>query len=505
MKVTLISPYLDVIALGIRGISSFLKKHGYQCELIFLPDHEALLRDQPQFERAYPQSLVDDVVEACSESQIVGVSVMSNYFDRSVQLSEAIRRNLGIPVIWGGIHPTVLPEDSLNHCDIVCVGEGEYPMLNLVRAMEQKRDYWQVRGLWFKKDGKVIKNALEPLILDLDSLPFQDFDYRDHYTVTKDGMHLVRMDYAKQKELFVNGLRLGKGLCFYQTMTTRGCPHACSYCCNWAFRKLFPGQKVLRRRSTENVMQELEQVKEKMSYIELIAFSDDSLTAVPGNELREFCEEYKKRIGLPFFCLVSPPTVTEEKVEYLVDAGMHCIEMGIQSGSERTNRLYNRAITNEQVLKAARILNRYADRIFPPIYDVILDNPYETREDVLKTIRLLLELPRPYVIQFFSLTFYPGTVLWEKGKQDGLITDEVNMVYRKYYHAFEKSYLNFLVLACHNRFPIPLLRLLSNRLVATVLDQRWLGWFWQLVYRALVALRRMLSGGKKPHLPAKTS
>ena len=492
MKVTLISPYLDVIALGIRGISSFLKAHGHECELIFLPDHEALLKDEPHFEKRYPESLMHDVVQACSHSQIVGVSVMSNYFDRAVQITRAVKEGLNVPVVWGGIHPTVIPEDCLNYCDIVCVGEGEYPMLNLVRAMERNAEVRAIKGLWFKGDGKTVKNELEPLILDLDSLPFQDFDYKDHYTIADGGERLVRMDYEIQKSLFVKGLRLGKGLCFYQTMTTRGCPHACSYCCNYAFRRLFPGQKVLRRRSDENVMQELEQVKEKMPYIELIAFSDDSMTAVPELVMKGFCEEYKRRIDMPFFALVSPPTLSEKKCEYLVDAGMHVVEMGIQSGSECTNRMYRRSISNEQVVRAANILNQHKDRIHPPVYDVILDNPYETRLDVLKTVKLLLELPHPFIIQFFSLTLYPGTELWYKARKDGLIENAVRQVYRKYYHAYDKSFVNFLVLGIHNRFPKPLMRLLSKPSVAAVLDSKPLRPLWKAAYRVLAGAKRLL-------------
>ena len=239
-------------------------------------------------------------------------------------------------------------------------------------------------------------------------------------------------------------------------------------------------------------MRELEIVKEKMPYIELIAFSDDSMTAVSEQVMREFCEEYKRRIDMPFFVLVSPPTVSEKKCEYLVDAGMHLVEMGIQSGSDCTNRMYRRSISNEQVVRAANILNRHKDRIFPPVYDVILDNPYESRADMLKTIRLLLQLPHPYIIQFFSLTFYPGTELWDRARKDGIIEDAVENVYRKYYHDFNKSFLNFLVLAIHNRFPKPLVQLLSNSSVAAVLDSKPLRPLWKLAYKLLAGLKRIL-------------
>jgi len=122
MKVTLISPYLDTIAQGLRCLSSFIKSKGYECEMIFLPDYKALLSYDPQFGRPYEQSLMDDVVQTCSASDVIGICVMSNFFDRAVQLSENLRKNIEAPLIWGGIHPTVRPEDSLNYCDIVCIG-----------------------------------------------------------------------------------------------------------------------------------------------------------------------------------------------------------------------------------------------------------------------------------------------------------------------------------------------------------------------------------------------
>ena len=190
MKVTLISPYLDAMALGLRGLSSFLKEQGVECEMIFLPDYKSLLRDEPDFVKRFPDSLLDDVVHACAESDLVGISLMSNYFDRGLYLTRAIKSALKVPVVWGGIHPTLAPEASLDYCDIVCVGEGELPMLNLARAMERKQEIRSIRGLWFKDDGKVIMNEPEPLILDLDALPFQDFDFKDHYSVDEAGEHL---------------------------------------------------------------------------------------------------------------------------------------------------------------------------------------------------------------------------------------------------------------------------------------------------------------------------
>ncbi|MCD6327044.1 B12-binding domain-containing radical SAM protein [bacterium] len=493
MKVTLISPYLDTIAQGLRCLSSFIKSKGYECEMIFLPDFDALLSYRPQFEKLYSEQLIEDVVEKSSSSDLVGICVMSNFLDKATQLSSALRAKVRAPVIWGGIHPTVLPESSLDYCDIVCVGEGEYPLLNLMRAIEQKKDYRNIRGLWFKDGSDYIRNPIEPLARDLDSLPFQDYDYSTHFAVSKDRNHLVKVDYELQKEHIIRGLRICGDRCVYQTITTRGCPHACAYCCHSALKKLYEGQPVLRRRSVDNVMQELEEIKEAMPYVELILFADESMPAMPDAKMKEFCEQYKKRIGLPMYVQVSPPLMTEKKMDYLADAGMISAQMGIQTGSERINReYYNRFITNDQVLEGARLLNKHKDTMVPPVYDVILDNPYESREDRLQTVRLLMQLPRPFVIQFFSLTFYPGTPLYDRAKADGIVGDERETVYRKHYHAFEKTFLNFLVLGVHFGLPKPLMRFLSNGLVARVLDAGPIRPLWRLVHRALKILKSLI-------------
>ena len=94
--------------------------------------------------------------------------------------------------------------------------------------------------------------------------------------------------------------------------------------------------------------------------------------------------------------------------------------MGIQSGSQRTLDLYRRPFSNEQVQQAAALLNRYSDSIPAPQYDMILDNPWETEEDLADGLRLLSRLPVPFHLQLFSLSLYPGTELQEKAEDEGL-------------------------------------------------------------------------------------
>ena len=137
--------------------------------------------------------------------------------------------------------------------------------------------------------------------------------------------------------------------------------------------------------------------------------------------------------------------------------------MGIETGSERTKKLYERYFSNKQIEEATKVINKFAWKS-PPRYDVILDNPWETDDDLIETLDLLLRIPKPYDLNLFSLTLYPGTKLYEKGKKEGLITDDLNDVYRKNYRAIKPSYLNqVFYLVSLSKAPRWILRLLINK------------------------------------------
>lgn len=128
--------------------------------------------------------------------------------------------------------------------------------------------------------------------------------------------------------------------------------------------------------------------------------------------------------------------------------------MGIQTGSERVNRnIYNRFVSNETVMRAATILNKYKDDMEFPTYQFIISNPYENSDDLAQTIRLLQKLPKPYTLEVAHLIFFPGCELSERAISDGLISDsdytKYNIDYydeRKHLKLEKKNhYLNTLI------------------------------------------------------------
>jgi radical SAM superfamily enzyme YgiQ (UPF0313 family) len=138
--------------------------------------------------------------------------------------------------------------------------------------------------------------------------------------------------------------------------------------------------------------------------------------------------------------------VDEEKISLLVDAGMKYVRMGIQTGSiETLHKIYKRPGSKEQLYRAVNVLHRFIGRIDPPLYDFIVDNPWETDDQVFETLEFMLSIPRPFNYLTFSLTFYPGTELYERAKKDGYLHDEVEQVYRKDYLEPESTYINAMV------------------------------------------------------------
>lgn len=471
MKITLISPYPDITAFGIRTIAAYLKSHGHETQLIFVPDP---FGDNLVFGvKRYEDSVLDALIPLCKDSDLIGLTLMTNFFEGSVQITKKLKAGLNVPVIWGGIHATIRPEESLDYADIVCVGDGEDAVLELVSRMEKGEPYFDVKNLWLKENGKVIKNPPRNLPHNLDIYPRPDYSMEDHHLMFNGRIQPLTYDLMKQflEKGTVSSYIKKIG---YQTMTGRGCPHKCTYCINDTLKGMYNNDNYLRWRSNAHVIDELLWVKKNLPYVGFIWISDDAFFARNKKNLEEFCKEYKEKINLPFTCLASPMTISEEKMDLLVDAGLIYLQMGVESGSKRIQELFNRKqMDNERLMKAFRIINKYKDRMYPPSYDFILDVPYETDADKIDSLKLIAEMPKPFHLQPFSLVLYPGTKLYEMARNDKLIEDEKKQIYEKSYTMREQNYLNLLMTISKNgRFPSPLLKFLVSSPVVDVLNSR---------------------------------
>ncbi len=464
MKVALISPYTDITAYGLRCLSAYLKRRGHEVKLFLLPDY----RDEQDIDitRAYfyKADLLAELATHCQDCGLIGISVMTFCFERVAQLSDYLRQHLNIPVVWGGIHATIRPEECLAHADFVCRGEGEEALAQLAAALESDGSPWTIDNLSYLSNGRVVHNPLAPLVQDLDANPPPDYDLEGHYYALMGQSPVRPVTMAAFESLMISNpmSRPERGEITYQTMASRGCPYRCSYCCNNFLRKLYTGQKYVRFLGIDRLLMELQDIKTRFPFFNFILLSDDSFFSARMPYLRQFAQAYQQKIGLPFRCLANPLSVTEEKLALLSGVGLRVLQMGIQTGSERTCNLYQRESSPKRIIDTGKMVARFIPPLEPPRYDIIIDNPYETQEDILETVNLLLHIPAPFKVHAFSLVFIPGTDLHQRAAQDGLIQDEKKQIYRKQFHASSNVYLKILLRLTGSRCPVRVLKLMAQ-------------------------------------------
>ena len=457
MEITLVHPFPDPTAYGLRVLCGVLRDAGHRVHFVNLPDFtgdEATVAADMRGRR-YPRRALDDLCEVAKDSKIVGVSLMTNFFPSAVEISEVIRRELPEALlVWGGVHPTIRPHECLDHADVSVIGEAEQSIVALAERVEAGEDWDDVPGLAYRRDGELIRTPVPPLATDLDAIPRPAIDTVDQWTLWEGG--LIEVDDAVYMRMLARTTASSHyGKIGYQTMTSRGCPNHCAYCVNSTIRALYPKQKYVRFRSVEEVIGECSAVLRRFPLVDYMWFSDDVFFARPLEDLRHFAELYRSRIGLPFYLLASPTSLTDEKYELLVDAGLHHVQMGIETGSHRMQALFERKhMANEKVIRAAEIIARHTDKTQVPYYDFITRIPWEDDADRRETLRLVAQLPKPFKLQLFSLVLYPATVAYDRARDEGLVEDETQQIYDAMYQVREDTYLN-LVLSLASKGAVP--------------------------------------------------
>lgn len=432
MRVSLISPYEDVSGLSVRTLSASLRLAGHDTQLIFLSQQWTTGAAGDSFRYSYPDRVLDQVAAIVANSDLVGLTLMSNHFDSAVQITSYLRKSgrCRAPIIWGGVHPTIRPQECLMHADLICIGEGELALPKLAATLSSDGSSILPSGLYAR--GHVLAKPFmpAPLVQNLDAIPDPDYDLEHQFVLYRGEVTPLT------SELLAHCLG---GI--YPIASSRGCVYACAYCCNDAFRRLYGHKLRIRWRSVESVIRELETTKQRIPHLCAVNFADDAFLAQPQGRLEEFCREYKSRIGLPFKALSTPSTVSDARLAMLTDAGLYYLSVGIQSGSDRIRKLYRRPETDTQILRASNIIHQYTDKL-ETRYDFILDSPWETDEDTEASLRLAARLSSNRSLALFSLTLFPGTHLYEKACSEGIITDDLAHVYRKDVGKARRCYLN---------------------------------------------------------------
>lgn len=500
MKITFIDPTQSITNYGLRALANSLIGLNHEVNLVFL--------NQPviDYEYDYPQRIYSDLHQIAKDSDCIGLSFVSNFFGQAEKLTRYFNDQLDIPVIWGGIHAMAAPEKSLTIADFVCIGEGEACMTALCRELDNGRDWRNVPNLWFREKGEVVKNEPAPLDPDIDNYSMPLYDNDREYIRWNDSIVPMQDEYRKnimRSDSAYYDLKEAAAYP-YLTMASRGCPNSCAYCCNNLFKSVYRGKgKILRRRSNAQIIAELEIILRKMPYINIVEFFDDDFLYPVESVISEFAELYKKHIGLPFRCNFRPESVTREKLRFLKEAGLISIEMGLQSASAKTNALYKRHFNRETFLKASGEINRLGG--MTPHYDIIVDNPLEKTGDLRETLRFIAELPRPYRIAAYSLTFFPGTQLHELAKTKGLIGDEIKDIINKknfVQYEFKQPFIKFMIFYIRNiGFEKPVFRWIFHGLTNKALMPVLNSFFFTPLWIAILFGKRLSTKIRHPEIP----
>jgi anaerobic magnesium-protoporphyrin IX monomethyl ester cyclase len=440
MEIVLVNLSSTMSSDGSRLISALLKRSGYSVTNIFLARSNPFNYDKSEL------ILLDPILE---KTKLVLIGVYSSYILRAIQLTEYVKETFPeIKVVWGGPHCIAAPEMALEFADGVCFSEGDEVIIDFVNKMAGNKDYSNIPNMAFRKGDKIIINKVLPPFKDLDSLPYYDYDFNDAYLLNK---QLIPLDKTIIKERFANYPFYVPAFYF---LSSRGCPNNCTYCNNSRYISMF-GKNSIRFHSVDRIINELEASLEQLDSFKYIVIADDDFFMRPLDQIEDFSKQYQEKIGIPFGVAVSPNTFNLKKMRLLVNAGLRVIQMGVQTGSQRVlDDVFKRNTNVKKTFAVIRELTEYkkSDDI-DLLLDFIIDNPYETREDVFLTYKSLLELPIHVIVNIFFLTFFPGTPLYEKAVKDGYVEPFGRKTSRPIFFTrqgvkvlYQKNYEMFLIL-----------------------------------------------------------
>jgi len=445
MNILLVGMF-DYRNLGLRIMHAMLEQEeGVEVSTIFFKNLGSRSFQEPSAaEIGLFRGLVREL-----KPDLAGFSLMTPHFPATVQMTRIVRENSRAQVLWGGIHPTVCPEECIAHADMICRGEGEHALLDVARALRDGEPVRGIANLWIRRDGAVEKNPMRPLIADLDALPFPAYK--------RPGFHFIEDNELSRHDHLVENPRV-------VVSSSRGCPNVCAYCVNSVLRPLFKGLgKYVRFRSPRSIVDEIHYVKSLGSACTSVHFNDE-VFAIEPDWVKDFCALYKAEVNVPFEVDYTTRHISPEIYSMLRDAGLSQVRIGIQAPSDRVRKMvFHRPGTNEDLARVANLLH---DNKVDLCYDFILNNPYDTPESLRDGIELMLGLPLPRKSLFHSLVYFPNYPLTKKALADGHITPEMASPEYIQKEAFEEFYYY------PKPFPLELNPMLQNILWLCVISPR---------------------------------
>jgi len=372
---------------GIASISAVLRQNNHVTKLFHIADYISC----EQFLDTYAQRYVD--------FDIAAFSATTNAFYYTAGYAKEIKKRFEkVITMCGGTHPTLYPDEAIEQegIDIICIGEGEYPMLELCSRLESNNGITDIQNLWVKKDNKIFRNAVRPLIAELDSLPMPDREI---------------FDFERSADR-----RLGRVV----FMGSRGCPFNCAHCCNHALKKAGPDSgPYVRFKSPGRLVSEIKLCLGRYDDIEHVIFHDDILN-LKRAWFAEFALRYKEEIDLPYVCNSRFDLLDEKAVKLLQESGCMQLNIGLESGDDFIRReVLNRNQSEAQIVKAGNLCREKGIKLY--IFTMV-GIPHEDLRKALNTVKLTARL-KPDIVQTSIYYPYAQTALYEECREKGYLTE----------------------------------------------------------------------------------
>ena len=326
----------------------------------------------------------------------VGITAITGHqIFHGMRAAQIVRENSqGIPVVWGGMHVTVLPEQSLQHplVDMVIRGDGEWAFRDLVHALADKKPLSTVGGLSWKKNGEIIRNPDGPAIVldETKPYPFELVDVEN---------------YVSPGEYRFEGIKR-----LLPFMGSRGCPFKCTFCAEPALTKVY------RMMKPELVYERASQMVRTFK-LDMVIFHDEEFFANAqwGTRVAELINNKFK-----WWTQTRANDLLRVDLKKMEQCGLFVATPGLESGSDRILKFIKKG---ETVKEYREVNRRLAETGIHVVYNFMMGFPTETREELYETIDLAMELlkenPKAFLHSFALYSPLPGTELLAQSKQWG--------------------------------------------------------------------------------------
>ncbi len=326
--------------------------------------------------------------ELAEQPMAVGLTTLSGTMIRAaLEMAAFVRERSDTPLVWGGIHVTMLPEQVMRSelVDFAVLGEGEVAFLELCRALDRGESTADISGVWSRRDGEVVRTERAP-VLDFGELPPAPY-------------HLVEME----RYIYTH-----RGRRCLDYLSSRGCPHACTYCYNGAFYG-----RQWRPRPAARVLEELRALVREHR-VEVVYFIDDNFFIDPPRawEILRAMPSLGVRYQLQGMDIQSVDAMSDAELDLLEQTGLQRVTIGVETASDRMRQLTGKWGDQAAV---ERCLRRLAGRRFLVLTSFIIGFPFETWDEIRQTVRFALDLQKLgdnfRLPQFYNYTPVQGTAL----------------------------------------------------------------------------------------------